>query len=69
MLLIIVDGNWTSWTDWGMCSASCGLGYHNRIRWCTNPEPQRGGKDCEGPDREQKPCKDFPCPSKHFIIY
>ena len=61
-LAFLVDGNWTSWTSWGSCSRSCGLGYERRIRFCTNPRPERGGNDCPGDWQEFRPCNDFICP-------
>jgi len=68
LLTFIVNGNWTLWTEWGVCDASCGLGYHRRYRWCTNPEPLNGGKDCEGEPTEFIPCNNFTCPSKFILL-
>lgn len=59
-----MDGNWTDWFPWGSCDVSCGLGIETRVRWCSNPLPARGGKDCVGPGFEERPCNDFPCPGK-----
>ncbi|XP_066935071.1 uncharacterized protein [Clytia hemisphaerica] len=61
-----VNGNWTIWTSWGECDASCGLGYSRRLRWCTNPEPSAGGSDCEGDPAEALPCNDFACPAMYL---
>ena len=39
-------------------------GDKTRKRWCNNPEPQFGGKDCTGDDAECDRCNLEPCPSK-----
>jgi len=42
-----VPGNWTEWTAWSTCTASCGLDVsRNRSRACENPAPQHGGLRC-----------------------
>lgn len=48
-ILCPVNGGWTDWTSFGPCDASCGIGIQERIRTCTNPPPQFGGFDCDGP--------------------
>ncbi|XP_075117575.1 SCO-spondin-like [Leptodactylus fuscus] len=57
-----VDGSWSVWTPWSECSASCGGGFQNRYRFCTEPSPSGGGSPCEAPDREEQPCSLEPCP-------
>lgn len=42
-----VDGGWTDWS-----SCHCPGGFETRE--CSNPEPQNGGKDCDGPST--RPC-------------
>ncbi|EDO35401.1 predicted protein, partial [Nematostella vectensis] len=59
-----IDGGWTEWTEWSMCSTSCGPGQQSRDRNCTNPPPAYGGKPCEGNPTETQPCKLTACPSK-----
>ncbi|XP_073488988.1 LOW QUALITY PROTEIN: SCO-spondin-like [Aquarana catesbeiana] len=56
-----VDGNWSDWTPWSECSATCGGGFQNRYRFCTEPPPSRTGLPCEGPEREERPCDPEPC--------
>lgn len=69
MCLLLVNGNYTSWSAWKECSATCGGGIQERSRTCTNPKPQNGGKDCMllGPAAETQSCNSQPCPSK-FVI-
>ena len=52
------DGAYTSWSDWSLCSTTCGEGIMTRIRTCTNPPPMYGGSDCfaTGSAFQQKPC-------------
>lgn len=48
------DGGWTDWSGWSTCRPD--TQDHIRVRSCTNPWPEHGGKDCEGSDEETKPC-------------
>ncbi|XP_061197855.1 SCO-spondin-like isoform X2 [Saccostrea echinata] len=57
-----VDGQWGDWTAWRDCSVSCGSGYQQRIRNCTNPSPQNGGLQCRGTNAETQTCNSSPCP-------
>lgn len=57
-----VDGNWSDWSTWGECSKTCGHGEETRIRTCTNPPPQHGGKDCPGVGLESMKC--IGCPGE-----
>ena len=41
-------GQWSSWRAWGSCSKSCGWGTRTRRRYCNNPPPSEGGRDCVG---------------------
>ncbi|CAI5789335.1 SCO-spondin [Podarcis lilfordi] len=56
-----VNGQWSEWTPWSECSASCGLGLRNRYHFCTDPAPSGMGLPCLGPEREDKPCQAQPC--------
>ncbi|XP_074626092.1 coadhesin-like [Acropora palmata] len=53
-----INGGYTLWSTWSGCSASCGKGFHTRFRNCTNPEPEGGGKNCDGigPAKETEQC-------------
>ncbi|XP_052088604.1 mucin-like protein [Mytilus californianus] len=63
------DGGWSDYGDfneWSACSVNCGKGTksHERTRSCTKPEPQFGGKDCEGSevDIQTESCQMLDCP-------
>ncbi|XP_058038766.1 SCO-spondin-like [Ahaetulla prasina] len=56
-----VNGQWSEWTPWSECSASCGLGLQNRYHFCTDPAPSGIGLPCLGPEREDKACQLQPC--------
>nr|XP_022294190.1 A disintegrin and metalloproteinase with thrombospondin motifs adt-1-like [Crassostrea virginica] len=57
-----VDGNWTQWSVWSACSASCGNGTRNRSRQCADPAPAHGGRDCDGARTETQDCALISCP-------
>ncbi|XP_019632279.1 PREDICTED: coadhesin-like, partial [Branchiostoma belcheri] len=58
-----VDGGWSDWFAWSGCSVTCGVGTETRDRTCTNPAPENGGADCDGPAQETQACdKGVPCP-------
>ncbi|XP_078378562.1 coadhesin-like [Oculina patagonica] len=57
----VTDGEWSEWCPFTPCSASCGGGVRHRTRTCTNPPPQGGGQDCQGPDSESQKCNTQPC--------
>ncbi|TSX03288.1 Complement component C6 [Bagarius yarrelli] len=48
-----VDGHWSCWSSWSECDSS--LKKH-RTRSCNNPAPQKGGKPCQGPERQEEEC-------------
>merc|ERR1719193_2994016 len=59
-----INGQYTLWSPWGSCSATCGKGLRLRQRTCNNPAPAFGGKPCaHGFDQtEKEPCKIKECP-------
>ncbi|KAM9297035.1 A disintegrin and metalloproteinase with thrombospondin motifs 8 [Gastrophryne carolinensis] len=57
-----VDGNWGSWGPWGDCSRSCGGGVRFSYRECDDPEPQNGGKYCQGQRAIYQSCNTQECP-------
>ena len=56
-----VHGGLTEWTEFSTCTKSCGMGLKNRTRYCTNPQPQHGGKDCDEKQIQFKICNPLPC--------
>ncbi|XP_063430248.1 uncharacterized protein LOC134712536 [Mytilus trossulus] len=58
-----IDGNYTDWSSWSVCTVSCGGGTQDRTRSCTNPVQQYGGNDCSqiGSDYEQEACNTQVC--------
>ncbi|XP_063105994.1 A disintegrin and metalloproteinase with thrombospondin motifs 17 isoform X1 [Cavia porcellus] len=57
-----VDGDWSSWGSWSMCSRTCGTGARFRQRKCDNPPPGPGGTHCLGASVEHAVCENLPCP-------
>ncbi|XP_074524022.1 hemicentin-1 [Halichoeres trimaculatus] len=57
-----VDGNWSEWSLWEECSRTCGQGNRTRVRTCSNPPAQHGGRLCEGKAVEVIMCSVRPCP-------
>uniref|UniRef100_A0A7M5WIZ1 Hemicentin-1 n=1 Tax=Clytia hemisphaerica TaxID=252671 RepID=A0A7M5WIZ1_9CNID len=57
-----IDGGYSDWSEFGECSKTCGGGVQKRTRLCNWPAPQYGGKDCQGPKEEEKPCSSNSCP-------
>ncbi|XP_075764621.1 adhesion G protein-coupled receptor B2 isoform X1 [Pelodiscus sinensis] len=55
-----VHGLWEEWSPWSLCSVTCGRGARTRTRLCV--APQHGGKACEGPEVQTKPCNIAICP-------
>ncbi|XP_053387561.1 coadhesin-like [Mercenaria mercenaria] len=59
-----VDGGWSDWSPWHGCSVTCGGGTMSRVRTCSNPSPQNGGKPCQNPAHflDSRPCAADACP-------
>jgi hypothetical protein len=60
-IIQIIDGNWSEWGVWSKCSKSCDGGEHTRQRYCNNPAPANGGKDCIGNSSQVGICNAEPC--------
>jgi len=58
----LVDGGWSSWSDWTQCSATCGVGLQARDRVCNRPAPHYGQR-CNGSARQVDQCEEY-CPGK-----
>lgn len=63
-LTVKINGEWSQWTSWTVCSATCSKGAQTRTRTCTEPAPQNGGQNCENPTStiETKDCLIMECP-------
>ncbi|CAC5422941.1 HMCN [Mytilus coruscus] len=56
-----VDGNWSGWSSWNICSATCDGGIQDRNRKCDAPQPSNGGLYCNGTPIESRPCHNLYC--------
>ncbi|CAG5850450.1 unnamed protein product [Menidia menidia] len=57
-----VDGDWSPWSQWSLCSRTCGTGVRFRQRKCDNPPPGPDGRHCPKASVEHKACEGPPCP-------
>ena len=66
----VVNGGYSDWKPYGVCSKTCGGGVQTRSRTCTNPPPSNGGEDCSGlgPDSTTRECNNQECPSEIKLI-
>ncbi|XP_076098251.1 SCO-spondin-like [Mytilus galloprovincialis] len=55
-----LDGIFSEWSDWFLCSATCGGGEQSRNRTCTGP--YYGGAPCEGRYNDSQSCNGHECP-------
>ncbi|XP_078346432.1 neuropilin-2-like [Oculina patagonica] len=58
-----VNGGYSDWGSYGICSKTCGAGVQTRKRTCTNPPPANGGEDCSGlgPESSTRECNNQEC--------
>lgn len=68
-LIKTVNGQWSSWSKYGGCSATCGGGSQYRSRKCDNPAPANGGEPCVGPSQQSRSCNSHPCKSNVTLIF
>ncbi|CAH1242272.1 HMCN1 [Branchiostoma lanceolatum] len=62
-----VHGEWSPWTAWSTCTATCiaedgSVPYQIRHRECNNPAPAGYGDFCEGQDSQIQNCGTYRCP-------
>lgn len=59
-----VNGGYSEWSGFSVCTRQCNGGVKVRSRTCSNPFPQHGGQDCQGlgPSSESRHCNTHPCP-------
>ena len=70
LFVFSVDGGYSDWSSWSLCTATCNNGTQQRLRSCTNPPPANGGKQCTGPDKETRICGNSntcPLPGESFL--
>ena len=61
---ISVDGGWSLWGSFSICTTTCGPGQQIRRRTCNNPVTSNGGKPCKGSSEELRQCSGPPCPGR-----
>eukprot|EP00794_Sanderia_malayensis_P015856 gene15856-17454_t len=57
----VIDGSWSTWSEFNTCTRPCGGGVSYRERQCQDPKPKNGGKFCEGDSREYRICNARTC--------
>ncbi len=62
-MLVLVNGNWGSWSPWSFCSKTCGSGSQTRIRFCDSPALVNGRAACPGNASESQICNAQSCPA------
>ena len=76
---ILVDCEWSEWTETSPCSASCGKDASKNKTRSILREAQHGGKNCSGHSTQIENCNLQPCPGtvnskrgetfNHYSIY
>eukprot|EP00993_Chasmostoma_nieuportense_P005588 NODE_620_length_2008_cov_220.447103_g576_i0.p1 GENE.NODE_620_length_2008_cov_220.447103_g576_i0~~NODE_620_length_2008_cov_220.447103_g576_i0.p1 ORF type:complete len:643 (-),score=45.94 NODE_620_length_2008_cov_220.447103_g576_i0:79-1953(-) len=56
-----VDGGWSAWSAFSVCSATCGGGSQTQTRVCNNPPPTNGGAACIGSSSFTQDCNTQSC--------
>ena len=58
---------WGAWEPWPECNQTSGsYGIREMVRYCINPVPTHGGRECRGSSSVKEPCKRELCPSNSF---
>ncbi|XP_052085684.1 scavenger receptor cysteine-rich type 1 protein M130-like isoform X2 [Mytilus californianus] len=57
----VIDGCWSTWTNWTDCTRLCNGGLKERSRYCDDPPPFNGGLYCNGTPVEANLCNNFSC--------
>ena len=70
-LHFIVNGGYGNWSNFTVCTKSCGSGLKYRNRTCDHPTPMFGGRNCTilGKATEARTCNEHPCPSMKCSQY
>ncbi|XP_043911487.1 A disintegrin and metalloproteinase with thrombospondin motifs 18 [Protopterus annectens] len=56
-----IHGQWSVWSEWSVCTRTCGGGVTYKERFCNNPKPQYGGLFCQGSNRIYQLCNIQAC--------
>ena len=62
-----VNGQWSEWEGFSHCTKSCGTGTQVKKRFCNNPAPSGGGKECLGPSSETRNCNTNTCAGMNVV--
>lgn len=57
----LVDGIWSSWSEWSNCTTDCNGGQRTRTRQCNQPAPDCNGTPCDGPSTQSEVCNTQAC--------
>ncbi|VDI27514.1 Hypothetical predicted protein [Mytilus galloprovincialis] len=57
----IRNGGWSDWNTSASCPVTCGGGFRNVTRTCSNPYPNEIGEACTGVDFEEQICNTHNC--------
>ena len=70
IFLVGIDGGYSEWSVWSLCSTTCGAGVKVRSRVCNSPVPTRGAEDCNrlGSPYETYECNEGECPKGAYNI-
>ncbi len=63
-----VQAKWSKWSDWTVCSVSCGGGRKQRNRTC-DIKVEGTSFICPGKSIQNVSCNFLECPSKDLLIY
>ena len=66
-VIYLVNCVWSDWSQWDLCTKSCGGGMQGRTRTIETPE-RNGGERCGGDPMEMQTCSMQPCQSKPHIF-
>ena len=58
----VVNGKWTTWSQWGECGATCGGGVRSRSRQCNKVSST--DRDCVGETVQETTCNEWDCPGE-----
>ena len=61
-LFVAVDSKWSVWTQWTVCTVSCGGGYKHRERECVARHENITMLTCPGDDLQNVSCAFAECP-------